>query len=66
MADMMAVHLDDRALFLTRWRALLLETLTAAEGAGRLTDTRAEVRRVVDRHVERPGLDRFCGVPPRA
>ena len=47
MADMMRVHLDDRALFLARWRDLLLSSLREAEQAGTLTDARAELRRVV-------------------
>jgi penicillin amidase len=47
VADMLRVQLDDRALFLDRWRGVLLDALTAAERTGRLTDARAEVRRVV-------------------
>ena len=43
--DMIAVHLDDRAIFLSRWRDLMLQTLSAPN----LTDseTRRELRRVV-------------------
>jgi penicillin amidase len=43
--DMMAVHLDDRAIFLSHWRDLLLQTLSAAN----VTDSQArrELRRVV-------------------
>ncbi len=48
MADMLAVHLDDRALFLAPWRDLLLQALTVADGMGKLSDTRAELRRVVN------------------
>jgi penicillin amidase len=45
--DMLTIQLDDRALFLERWRELLLDTLTS----GRLgSDTRrAELRDVVER-----------------
>jgi len=49
--DMLAVALDDRALFLTRWRELLLQTLAAAD-AGHADHAdhaaaRAELGRVV-------------------
>ncbi len=44
--DMLAVQLDDRALFLERWRALLLELLTDEAIADH--PERAEFRRVVD------------------
>jgi penicillin amidase len=43
--DMLAVHLDDRALFLERWRQLLLQTLTDAAVGG--SDGRREYRRLV-------------------
>jgi penicillin G amidase len=43
--DMLAVQLDDRALFLERWRALLSEVLTDAAVAG--SPQRAEARRLV-------------------
>jgi len=44
--DLLDVQLDDRALFLERWRDLLLETLTADATAD--DPRRAELRRVVD------------------
>jgi len=43
--DMLAVQLDDRALFLERWRALLARTLTAAAVAD--SPLRAEARRLL-------------------
>lgn len=43
--DMMAVHLDDRALFLSRWRDLMLQTFSAPNFAD--SETRRELRRVV-------------------
>lgn len=45
-ADMLAVHLDDRAVFLERWRGLLLETLDAAAVTG--NEQRADYRRHVE------------------
>jgi penicillin amidase len=60
-ADMLAVQLDDRALFLERWRTLLLRTLAGAaahrsEGSQRnaralrsQSAARAELRRLVER-----------------
>ncbi len=45
-ADLLAVQLDDRALFLERWRDLLLEVLTA--GATAADPRRAELRRLLD------------------
>ena len=44
--DLLAIQLDDRALFLERWRGLLLQTLTprAVSGNPRLAD----LRRLVD------------------
>jgi len=44
--NMLAVQLDDRALFLERWRGLLLELLD--EDAVRNDPERAELRRLVD------------------
>ena len=46
VADMLQIQLDDRALFLARWRELLLRTLDAA--AVRADPRRAEFRRLVD------------------
>lgn len=43
--DMLAIQLDDRALFLDRWRTLLLGVLTPAATAGH--PRREEVRRLV-------------------
>jgi penicillin amidase len=43
--DMMTVHLDDRAIFLSRWRDLMLQTLSATDLAD--SETRRELRRVV-------------------
>ena len=43
--DMMPVQLDDRALFLSRWRDLMLQTLSASELES--TEQRRELRRVV-------------------
>jgi penicillin G amidase len=45
-ADMLRVQLDDRALFLTRWRELLLHMLDA--GALRDHPQRAEFRRLIE------------------
>lgn len=42
-ADMLAIQLDDRALYLERWRALLLQTLANAT-----TGPRAEFRHLVE------------------
>ncbi len=44
--DLLAVQLDDRALFLERWRGLLLKALDAKALQGH--PRRAELRRVVD------------------
>jgi penicillin amidase len=44
-ADMLAIQLDDRALFMERWRELLLATLTPAAVAG--DPRRTELRRLV-------------------
>ncbi|TMG85188.1 MAG: penicillin acylase family protein [Betaproteobacteria bacterium] len=43
--DMMSVHLDDRAIFLSRWRDLMLQTLSAPDIEN--SETRRELRRVV-------------------
>jgi penicillin G amidase len=43
--DLLAIQLDDRALFLERWRRLLLDTLSPA--AVRQVPRRGELRRVV-------------------
>ena len=43
--DMLALQLDDRALFLARWRGLLLETLTPE--AVKAEPRRAEMRRLL-------------------
>ena len=53
--DMLAVQLDDRAVFLGRWRALLLKTLDdgAVNGNGR----RAEYRRLVEEWKPRAATD---------
>ncbi len=45
-ADMLAIQLDDRALFLERWRDLLLEVLTPEAIAA--DPRRAEARRLLD------------------
>ena len=44
--DLLAIQLDDRALFLERWRDLLLEVLTAEAAAD--DPRRAELRRLVE------------------
>jgi penicillin amidase len=43
--DMMTVHLDDRAIFLSHWRDLMLQTLSATDLED--SETRRELRRVV-------------------
>jgi penicillin amidase len=43
--DMMGVHLDDRAIFLTRWRELMLQALSAPDVQD--SDVRRELKRVV-------------------
>jgi penicillin G amidase len=45
-ADMLSIQLDDSALFLDRWRTLLLATLTPA--AVQVDERRAEFRRLVE------------------
>ena len=54
-ADMLAVQLDDRALFLERWRTLLLQTLddTAVDH----DDARAQYRKLVDNWVPRASIE---------
>jgi len=52
--DLLAVQLDDRALFLERWRSLLLEVL---DSAGELTPPRAEMRRLVEDWGGRAAVD---------
>ena len=49
--DMLAIQLDDRALFLDRWQALLVATLD--DDAIRGETTRAEFRRLVDKWLPR-------------
>ena len=44
--DMMTVHLDDRAIFLARWRELMLRTLSAPGVED--SDARRELRRAVE------------------
>ena len=48
--DMLAVQLEDQALFLDRWRTLALDTLNRPDaiGAGALSRQRAEFRRLVE------------------
>jgi penicillin amidase len=53
--DMLSVQLDDRALFLSRWRELLLETLTPETLANQLP--RAELRALVERWGARASVD---------
>lgn len=54
-ADMLHVQLDDRALFLTRWRELLLHLIDAA--SARAHPERAEFRRLVEAWDARAGVD---------
>ena len=54
-ADMLRVQLDDRALFLTRWRELLLQLIDPA--SARAHPQRAEFRRLVERWDARAGVD---------
>jgi len=44
-SDMLAIQLDDRALFLARWRRLLMDTLRAAAASG--APRRAELGRIL-------------------
>lgn len=53
--DMLAIQLDDRALFLDRWRTLLLEVLSPAALAGHAQ--RAEMRRLVEAWGGRAAVD---------
>jgi penicillin amidase len=53
--DMLAVQLDDRALFLERWRLLLLDVLTP--GAVAQDPRRAEMRRLVQDWGGRAAVD---------
>jgi penicillin amidase len=53
--DMLDVHLDDRALFLERWRSLLLELLDEEALRGRAE--RAEFRRLVADWTPRASVD---------
>lgn len=54
-ADMLRIQLDDRALFLTRWRSLLLGLLDAQALADH--PRRAEFRRLVESWDARAGVD---------
>jgi len=54
-ADMLAIQFDDRALFLARWRDLLLETLDEDATAGR--PDRAEMRELVTAWIPRAQAD---------
>jgi len=53
--DMLRVQLDDRALFLARWRELLLHLIDDASVHGH--PERAEVRRIVEGWDARAGVD---------
>ncbi len=55
-ADMLRVQLDDRALFLARWRELALQVIDAAGAAAR-SPGRAEARRLVAAWDGRAGVD---------
>ncbi len=54
-ADMLAIHLDDRALFLARWQSLLLETLDTE--AVRNKPGRQEYRNLVENWGMRASVD---------
>jgi penicillin amidase len=54
-ADMLGIQLDDRALFLARWRRLLLQVLSPRAVAGH--ERRAELRRVVQAGARRAAID---------
>ena len=54
-SDMLAIHLDDRALFLARWRRLLLDLLDDAATDGR--PQREEYRRLVRDWLPRASRD---------
>lgn len=53
--DMLAVQLDDRALFLSRWQELLLATLTPQAVAGQ--PLRAELKRLAESWGARAAVD---------
>jgi len=53
--DMLQVQLDDRALFLARWRELLLHLIDDASARGH--PERAEARRIVEGWDARAGVD---------
>ena len=53
--DMLAIQIDDRALFLTPWRDLLLEVLDDASIAG--DDDLIEYRRLVSEWIPRASVD---------
>ncbi|HYK25586.1 MAG TPA: penicillin acylase family protein, partial [Steroidobacteraceae bacterium] len=53
--DMLHIQLDDRAVFLTRWRDFMLKLLDESALAGR--PARAEMRRLVARWDARAGVD---------
>ncbi len=55
VADMLALQLDDRALFLARWRELILETLGPAAVAGR--PDRERFRSLVEGWIPRASVD---------
>ena len=54
-ADMLAIQLDDRALFLARWRRLLLQALSPGAVAG--DERRADFRRVLQAGARRAAVD---------
>lgn len=54
-ADLLRLQLDDRALFLERWRDLLLTTLDPA--AVRAKESRAELRRLIEHWEGRASID---------
>jgi len=54
-ADMLAIQLDDRALFLARWRRLLLQVLSPGAVAG--DERRADFRRVLQTGARRAAVD---------
>jgi penicillin amidase len=54
-ADLLAIQLDDRALFLAPWRALLLATLTPERTAA--SELRAAARRLVEGWSGRAAID---------
>jgi penicillin amidase len=54
-AEMLRVQLDDRAVFLARWRDVVLELLTPEATSG--DERRAEARRLVEQWGGRAGVD---------